>query len=165
MNTARDIGVDVTPPTGSCDDPHCPFHGTLPVRGQLLHGRVVLTRMDRSLVLKREHLRYVPKYERYEKRTSRYTAHFPPCLDAEPGDNVAIMECRPISKSKHFVVVETQRGSPDILIEDYTEAEDLAIETPEAPAEEDEAEAEEAVADEDTDEEPTEADEADEEGA
>ena len=37
---------------------------------------------------------------------SRITAHNPPCLDAQRGDKVKIAECRPLSKTKNFVVVE-----------------------------------------------------------
>ncbi|MCD6111440.1 MAG: 30S ribosomal protein S17 [Thermoplasmata archaeon] len=101
----RDIGVDVPPPDRECQDPYCPFHGKLPVRGQIIEGVVVSTKMQNTVVVQRERLRYIPKYERYEKRTSRYFAHWPPCIDLEVGDMVKIMECRPLSKHKSFVVI------------------------------------------------------------
>ena len=45
----RDIGVEVQPPTHEWDgDPHDPFYGTLPVRGQLLQGIVVRARAQRT---------------------------------------------------------------------------------------------------------------------
>lgn len=141
MAEVRDIGIDVQPPEGSCEDPQCPFHGTLPVRGQTIDGRIAATRATNSVVVLREYLHPVPKYDRYEKRSSRYTAHKPPCMTVAPGDEVTIMECRPISKTKKFVVIEAREGAPDIVIEDYTEAEGLEIETP--PADEDEEELEE----------------------
>jgi small subunit ribosomal protein S17 len=102
----RDIGIEVTPPMGACRDPLCPFHGTLPVRGQIIEGVVVSDRMDKSVVVKKEHFRYVPKYERHEKRTRNYIAHNPLCIGARVGDSVKLMECRPLSKTKSFVVVE-----------------------------------------------------------
>lgn len=105
VNT-RDIGIDVKPPTGTCSDVNCPFHGTLSVRGQLMDGMVVSNRMDKTVVVKREYLRYIPKYERYEKRSGRYPAHNPPCISASAGDRVKIAECRPLSKTVSFVVVE-----------------------------------------------------------
>jgi small subunit ribosomal protein S17 len=120
MAKARDIGVDVTPPQQECSDPHCPFHGGFSVRGQIIDGQVMSTRMERSARIQREYLRYIPKFERYEKRTSTYTAHAPPCLDVQVGDLVKIMECRPLSKTKSFVVIEAKRGQLKIVGEDAT---------------------------------------------
>ncbi len=102
----RDIGIDVEPPMRGCKDPHCPFHGTLSVRGQILEGTVMSISMTRSAVVKRDYLKYVPKYERYEKRSGRYVVHAPDCIAAAKGDHVKIMECRPLSKTKSFVIVE-----------------------------------------------------------
>ncbi|HID73557.1 MAG TPA: 30S ribosomal protein S17 [Thermoplasmata archaeon] len=101
----RDIGVDVEPPTRYCRDPHCPFHGRLTVKGQMIEGIVRSASMDRSVVVVREYLHYVPKYERYEKRRSSYSAHAPECLDISVGERVVIMECRPLSKTVSFVVI------------------------------------------------------------
>ena len=102
---ARDIGIDVPAPETSCEDPCCPFHGELPVRGQIINGIVASTSMQKSAVVAREYRYYLKKYERYEKRTSRYIVHSPECLGVEIGDMVKIMECRPISKNKRFVIV------------------------------------------------------------
>lgn len=120
MAKARDIGVDVAAPKTECSDPHCPFHGGFPVRGHIIDGQVVSTRMERSARVQREYLRYVPKYERYEKRTSSYNVHAPACLDVQVGDRVKIMECRPLSKTKSFVVIETKRGELRLAGEDAT---------------------------------------------
>lgn len=102
----RDIGIDVTPPEKRCDDSNCPFHGTLPVRGQMIEGVVVSDRMQRTVIVRKDYRRYMPKYERYEWRTGKYLAHNPPCIDAKVGAKVKIMECRPLSKTKAFVVIE-----------------------------------------------------------
>jgi small subunit ribosomal protein S17 len=102
----RDIGVDVKTPESACDDVNCPFHGTLPVRGQMIDGKVVSVKMDRTAVVERNYLKFQKKYERYEKRTSRYSVHNPPCLEVGVGDDVTIMECRPVSKTVAFVIVE-----------------------------------------------------------
>lgn len=102
---ARDIGIDVPAPQGPCDDSDCPFHGTLPVRGQVIEGTVVSDRMNKAVIVKREYMRFMPKYERYEKRTSKYSAHNPPCISAKAGDEVTIAECRPLSKTVSFVVI------------------------------------------------------------
>ncbi|UCF09013.1 MAG: 30S ribosomal protein S17 [Thermoplasmata archaeon] len=102
----RDIGVDVTPPKSPCKDVNCPFHGTLSVRGQIIEGIVVSDRMQSTVTVKKDYRRYIPKYERYELRTGKYAAHNPPCINAKMGSRVKIMECRPLSKTKSFVVIE-----------------------------------------------------------
>ncbi|MGD0257130.1 MAG: 30S ribosomal protein S17 [Thermoplasmata archaeon] len=103
---ARDIGLDVRAPKTRCDDRHCPFHGRLPVRGQVLEGTVVSTGMQRTAVVERTLLHFVPKYERYEKRRRRYLAHAPPCLNVPVGHRVRIAETRPLSKLVSFCIVE-----------------------------------------------------------
>ncbi|HWR27150.1 MAG TPA: 30S ribosomal protein S17 [Candidatus Thermoplasmatota archaeon] len=103
---ARDIGLNVKPPSDSCTDKYCPFHGTLPVRGQVLMGTVVSTKRQNTVSVKREFMHYVKKYERYEKRTSTYHAHCPPCMNLTAGDTVRIAECRPLSKTVSFVTIE-----------------------------------------------------------
>ncbi|HTT15069.1 MAG TPA: 30S ribosomal protein S17 [Thermoplasmata archaeon] len=103
---AHDIGLDVRAPKARCDDRHCPFHGRLPVRGQILEGTVVSNAMQRTAVVERTLLHYVPKYERYEKRRRRYLAHAPPCLNVPIGHRVRIAETRPLSKLVRFCIVE-----------------------------------------------------------
>ena len=125
---ARDIGIEVQAPTRDCTDDKCPFHGALRVRGQLLEGRVLSARMQNTVVVQSELLRYLPKYERYEKRRSKHAAHNPPCVAAAPGDEVTIMECRPLSKTKHFVVIEARKGAAQVQAEDYTESQRAARE-------------------------------------
>ena len=102
----KDIGIDVNPPAAECSDVNCPFHGSLPVRGQVIEGTVVSVKMDRTAVVERKYLKYQKKYERYEKRTSKYSVHAPACFELKAGDHVTVMECRPISKTVSFVVVE-----------------------------------------------------------
>jgi len=103
---ARDIGLDVPAPEETCSDRDCPFHGTLSVRGQLFTGVVVSDKMDKTVVVEREYTQFIPKYERYEKRTSRNMVHCPPCIKVNVGDKVKFSECRPLSKAVSFVVVQ-----------------------------------------------------------
>lgn len=102
----KNIGISVNPPKAECKDPNCPFHGSLSVRGQIIDGVVKTVRMDRTVVVERNYLKYQEKYERYEKRSNRYTVHAPECFELKVGDEVKIMECRPLSKTVSFVVVE-----------------------------------------------------------
>jgi small subunit ribosomal protein S17 len=105
-NKPRNIGINVNPPIKSCTDKHCPFHGSFPVRGQIITGIVASDKMNHSIVVKRELKKINKKYERYEKRTSMYSAHCPPCLEISVGDKVRIAECRPLSKTVSFVAIE-----------------------------------------------------------
>jgi small subunit ribosomal protein S17 len=102
----NDIGYDVKPPEKACSDPMCPFHGKLPVRGKIIEGLVKSAKMEKTVIVKRNYIQYVPKYERYERRHSVIAAHKPECITVEKGDKVKIAECRPLSKTKHFVVIE-----------------------------------------------------------
>jgi small subunit ribosomal protein S17 len=65
--------------------------------------------MQSTVVVRREYMRFIPKYERYEKRTSKYLAHAPPCLQTKAGDTVTIMECRPLSKRVSYVMIENKK--------------------------------------------------------
>ncbi|MDR3206598.1 MAG: 30S ribosomal protein S17 [Candidatus Methanoplasma sp.] len=103
---ARNIGLDVLPPTSECSDPNCPFHGSLSVRGQVIDGIVATVKMNKTVIVERNYMKYHKKYERYEKRSSRYASHASPCLGLKAGDRVRIAECRPISKTVSFVVIE-----------------------------------------------------------
>lgn len=71
-------------------------------------GTVVSSKMDNTVVIERQHMKMVPKYQRYEKRRSKVHAHNPPCISAKVGDIVTIAECRPISKTKSYVVVKAE---------------------------------------------------------
>src|SRR3989338_4507251 len=102
----KNIGLEVSNPKKACQDDNCPFHGTLKCRGRVFTGTVVSSRMQKTVNVEWEWQNYLRKYERYEKRRSRVKAHNPSCINANEGDIVRIMECRPLSKTKNFVVVE-----------------------------------------------------------
>ncbi len=102
----RDIGIDATPPTTRCNDPHCPWHGHAKIRGRIFEGVVVSTKMQRSVVVQWEYIKKVRKYKRYMRAKTKITAHLPDCIKVKKGDVVRIGETRPISKTKSFVVFE-----------------------------------------------------------
>jgi small subunit ribosomal protein S17 len=104
------MALTLKKPKKTCSDRNCPFHGDLPVRGRVLEGLVVSAKMDKTVIVRRDYIQYVPKFMRYERRRSRIPSHNPPCIDAKEGDRVLIAECRPISKTVSFVVVEKLEG-------------------------------------------------------
>ena len=100
------IGIDAKAPKASCDDKKCPFHGRLKVRGKTFTGTVIKEKFAKSPVIEWTEQVYVPKFERYKKIRTRVHVHNPPCINAKLGDNVKIAECRPLSKTKNFVIIE-----------------------------------------------------------
>lgn len=100
----KDIGVGVKPPEKECEDINCPWHGQISVRGRVFQGSVRSAKSRNTVIVEWGYHRFIPKYERYERRKSRVVAHNPPCIHAREGELVVIAECRPISKTKHFVV-------------------------------------------------------------
>lgn len=93
-------------PKKTCRDRNCPFHGDLSLRGRVINGVVISAKMDKTIIVERDYLNYVPKFKRYERRHSRTPSHNPPCMNVKEGNRVRIAECRPISKTVSFVVVE-----------------------------------------------------------
>jgi small subunit ribosomal protein S17 len=100
------VSLTFKKPKKSCKDRNCPFHGTLSVRGRVFEGVVETSKMDKTVIVKREYLQFSPKFVRYEKRRGHIPSHNPPCINAKEGQLVKIAECRPISKTVSFVVVE-----------------------------------------------------------
>ena len=96
--------------TTSCGDENCPIHGTLSTRGTTLTGKVVSDKMHKTVVVQIDFLHYFSKYNRYGKKRSKIHAHNPPCIEAVKGDKVKITECRQLSKTVSFVVVEKMGG-------------------------------------------------------
>ncbi|MEM2923940.1 MAG: 30S ribosomal protein S17 [Candidatus Nitrosocaldus sp.] len=106
---ARNIGLEVTLPARSCSDIKCPFHGRLSIRGKLLTGIVVSKKAKKMVVIERYYQQYIKKYKRYERRRSKIHAYLPECMDVEEGDEVLVGECRPLSKTVAFALLEVRK--------------------------------------------------------
>lgn len=103
----KDIGIDVSnPPTESCNDSKCPYHGNLKVRGRIFEGIVKSTKMQNSVVIEWDYFVPIKKYQRYMRRKSKIVAHKPGCITVHANQAVRVAECRPLSKTKGFVVIE-----------------------------------------------------------
>ena len=72
---------------------------------RVLTGTVVSNKMDKSVTVRVDRRVRHPLYKKFMTQSKKIAAH-----DAENsleiGDVVRIRECRPISKSKHFEVIE-----------------------------------------------------------
>jgi len=82
-------------------------------------GRVVSNRMDKTVVISVESRRRHPLYKKTVKHTSRFKAHDEEnaCL---VGDIVRIVETRPLSKEKHWLVCEIlkRKGTAEVRPEE-----------------------------------------------
>lgn len=100
----KSIGVEVSAPKKACTDRSCPWHGTLPVRGRSITAVVRSAKSAKTAIVEWDYHRFVRKYERYERRKISLAAHNPDCIKAREGDRVVVAECRPLSKTKSFVI-------------------------------------------------------------
>ena len=72
-------------------------------RGKVLSGVVVSDKMNDTIVVSVTRFVQHPKYHKFVKRVKRYHVH-DPGNTKKTGDKVEIIECRPISKLKHFKI-------------------------------------------------------------
>ena len=89
-----------------CMDVNCFQHGSIKTRGAITEGLVVSDKGRRTVIVEREMVRFVPKYERYLRSRSRIPAHNPDCIRAKAGNIVKLAECRKISKTKAWTVIK-----------------------------------------------------------
>jgi len=109
----RNVGLGIKTPKeaieGTYVDKKCPFTGNVSIRGRILRGVVISTKMNRTIVIRRDYLHWVPKYNRYEKKHKNLSAHLSPAFKhAKVGDVVTVGECRPLSKTVRFNVVKVE---------------------------------------------------------
>ena len=111
----REVGLGFKTPAeavkGTYIDKKCPWTGNVAIRGRILKGVVVSTKMARTIVLRRDYLRFVSKYRRYEKRHKTVSAHASPAFLIKEGDVVTVGECRPLSKTVRFNVLKVEKAT------------------------------------------------------
>ena len=85
-----------------------PFNGSLSIRGKIFEGIVINAKAKGTVVIERESLIEFSKFKRFGRSKNKIHAHVPSNLDIQEGDYVVAAECRRISKSVSFVVVEVK---------------------------------------------------------
>lgn len=100
------ILFNIEPPENTCSDKHCPFHGNISVRGRIDQGKVIKIKANKMAVVLKEYLIFIKKYQRYERRRSKYHVHIPPCIKIKENDKIIFGETRPISKTISSVVLK-----------------------------------------------------------
>ncbi len=88
-----------------CDDKNCPVHGGVIPRGRVFVGTIINAKAQKTATVEWQRWRFIPKYERYQRLRTRIPVHNPLCINAGKGEKVRIQECRPLSKTKKFVIL------------------------------------------------------------
>jgi len=70
-----------------------------------LTGKVVSDKMDKTITVKIERQVKHPLYGKFIKRSTKVHAH-DESNECKMGDTVTVVECRPLSKSKSWQLVE-----------------------------------------------------------
>jgi small subunit ribosomal protein S17 len=74
-------------------------------------GTVVSDKMDKTIVVRRDRKVLHPLYKKYVRRSTRFVAHDAD-NQAHAGDEVEIVETRPMSKTKRWRLVRILREAP-----------------------------------------------------
>jgi len=112
----RNVGLGFKTPReaieGTYIDKKCPFTGGVSIRGRILTGTVLKLKMTRTIVIRRDYLHYIRKYNRFEKRHKNMSVHLSPCFrDVQIDDVVTVGECRPLSKTVRFNVLKVTKAA------------------------------------------------------
>ncbi|KAG0202993.1 30S ribosomal protein S11, chloroplastic [Mortierella sp. GBA30] len=110
----KEVGLGFKTPKEAIEghyiDKKCPFTGDVSIRGRILTGEIISTKMKRTVIIRREYLHFISKYNRYEKRHKNLAAHISPCfIGVQQGDSVTVGQCRPLSKTVRFNVLKVQK--------------------------------------------------------
>ncbi|KAL0603161.1 40S ribosomal protein S11 [Plecturocebus cupreus] len=89
----KNIGLGFKTPKEVTEGPYidkkCPFTGNVSIGGWM--------QMQKTIVIHQDHLHYIRKYNRFEKRHKNMSVHLSPFFrDVQIGDIVTVGECRPL---------------------------------------------------------------------
>lgn len=76
----RSVGLGFKTPKEAAEgiyiDKKCPFVGDVSIRGRILTGTVKSAKMNRTIIVRRDYLHFIKKYQRYEKRHANVAGEF-----------------------------------------------------------------------------------------
>merc|ERR1711869_89919 len=110
----RNVGLSFATPKeakeGRYVDKKCPFTGNVSIRGRILKGMCISTKMKRTIIIRRNYLHYIKKYNRFEKRHKNVAVHCSPAFDVKEGDIITAGQCRPLAKTVKWNVVKVDKN-------------------------------------------------------
>ncbi|XP_005583738.3 small ribosomal subunit protein uS17-like [Macaca fascicularis] len=112
----KNIGLGFKTPKeaieGTYIDKKCPFTGNVSIEGRILSGVVTKMKMPGTIVICRDYLHYIRKYNHFEKRHKNMSVHLSPSFrDIQIGDIITVDTCRPLSKTVHFNVLKVTKAA------------------------------------------------------
>ncbi|XP_039317596.1 small ribosomal subunit protein uS17-like [Saimiri boliviensis] len=97
---------------GTYVDKKCPFTGNVFIRGRILSGVVTKMKMQRTIVIHRDYLHYIHKYNRFEMCHKNMSIHLSPCFrDVQINDIITVGECWPLSKTVCFKLLMATKAA------------------------------------------------------
>jgi len=83
-------------------------------RGRIFEGTVI-RKFPKRITIEFERMTYIKKYERYARYKTKIHARLPEEMENEIsiGDLVQIRECRPLSKTIHFIVIKKIKSAEE----------------------------------------------------
>merc|ERR1711972_874677 len=111
----KSVGLGIkTPRTaieGTYVDKKCPWTGSVNIRGKLITGVIKTTKMKNTVIIRKDYLHYIKKYNRFEKRHKNTPIHVSPAFRVKPGDEILAGQCRPLSKTVRFNMLKVIRAA------------------------------------------------------
>lgn len=89
-----------------CTDSKCYKHGGVKIRGQVLEATVKSSKARNTAVIEIPRIIPFTKYKRFAKAKSKFPVHNPACINAQEGDRVKIGECRKLSRTKSWTILD-----------------------------------------------------------
>lgn len=87
-------------------DKKCPFTGNVSIRGRVLTGIIATMKMKNTITVRRDYLHYIKKYNRFEKRHKKLSAHMSPAfLDVQLGDQVCLLSYHQVCLHSHCAFI------------------------------------------------------------
>ena len=104
---------------GTYIDKKCPFTGNVAIRGRILQGVVKSTKMNRTIIVRRDYMHFIKKYQRYEKRHKNFAVHCSPAFVVHEGDQVVFGQCRPLSKTVTFNLLKVEVSRENQVLKSF----------------------------------------------
>merc|ERR1711998_615382 len=111
----KPVGLGIKTPRSAIEgtyvDKKCPWTGNVTVRGKMITGVIKTTKMKNTVIIRKDYLHYIKKYQRFEKRHKNTPVHVSPAFRVKPGDEILAGQCRPLSKTVRFNLVKVLRSA------------------------------------------------------
>ena len=110
----RSVGLSIPTPKEAKEsryvDKKCPFTGNVNIRGKILKGMCISVKMKNTIIIRRNYLHYIKKYNRFEKRHKNVAVHCSPAFEPKDGDIITAGQCRPLAKTVRFNAIKVEKN-------------------------------------------------------